>query len=73
MDIDLLPLQSQFEPYPTLKGYIRGITSVRTVAAVTAKTVPTRNSVQVSALVAPRDTITKKIGRSRKCVNVGTW
>jgi len=43
------------------------------VAAVTAKTVPTRKSVQVSALVAPRATITKKIGRSRKCVNVGTW
>jgi hypothetical protein len=53
------------------KGYIRGITTVRTVAATTADTVPARKSVQVFGRMAPRATITKSNGKPRKCVKVG--
>jgi hypothetical protein len=40
---------------------------------VAATAIPVTNSVQEFGRIAPRATITKNIGRSRKCVNVGRW
>ena len=53
------------------KGYIRGIASASPVAATIARIVPTRKSAQVFGRMAPRATMTKRIGRSRKWVRVG--
>ena len=54
------------------KGYIRGITSVSPTAARTASARPTTNGAQVFGRMAPSATMTNRMGRSRKCVKVGS-
>src|SRR5262245_43345709 len=53
-------------------GYRRGTRIVNAVATPMAIAKPTTKNVQVLGLSVPRPTITKRIGRSRKCVKVGT-